>query len=122
MELRWMATILSMGVVIVLASVASGADLAAGQALYAQWCQGCHGTDGKGNPAMEKVLKTKVRDLGATDLSKLSLTERDAREAEWRKIIAEGKRPMTGFAKKLSTAEQENVLKYIETTFMKGGQ
>ena len=122
MKRRWVAMMLSVGVVIALATVASAADLVAGKALYAKWCQGCHGADGGGNPAMEKMLKTKLQAFGGMDLSKLPASERDAREAELRKIIAEGKRPMTGFAKKLSVEEQENVLKYIETTFMKGGQ
>jgi mono/diheme cytochrome c family protein len=56
------------------------------------------------------------------DLSALSASEREAREQAFRAIIAEGKQPMAGFAKRLSAAEQENVLAYIKAAFMKGGQ
>jgi mono/diheme cytochrome c family protein len=117
---RW-ATLVAVSMLMVLATGAAGADLEAGKTLYARWCQGCHGADGRGNPAMEKMLKTKINDFTAIDLSKLTKAEREAKEAEYRKIVAEGKTPMTPFAKKLSTEEQNAVLQYVEATFMKAG-
>jgi mono/diheme cytochrome c family protein len=111
--------ILGVAVVTSLATTAAAADAEAGKALYAKWCQGCHGGDGRGNPAMEKMLKTKLNDFTAIDLSKLSQADREAKEGEYRKIVAEGKKPMTPFANKLSKEEQEAVLQYVETTFMK---
>ena len=123
MHARWSWRSLVVGAAIVLAPVvAVGADLEAGKALYGKWCQSCHGADGKGNPVMAQALKTKALNLGAVDLSTLSASEREAREQGFRTMIAEGKPPMAGFAKRLSAAEQENALAYIEATFMKGGQ
>jgi mono/diheme cytochrome c family protein len=116
---RCSAALVGVAVLAVLATMAPGADLEAGKALYAKWCQGCHGPDGRGNPAMEKMLKTKVNDFTAIDLSKLSQADREAKEAEYRKVVAEGKKPMAPFAKKLSKEEQDAVLQYVETTFMK---
>ena len=42
-------------------------------------------------------------------------------EVEFRNIVADGKNLMTGFAKKLSKEEQDAVLRYVATTFMRGG-
>lgn len=122
MPARYLAAIVGILLVAVLTPMVVRGDPEAGKALYGKWCQGCHGVDGRGNPAMEKVLKTKVQDFGAIDLAKLSKTDRVTKEEEFRKVIADGKRPMTGFAKKLSKEEQETVLEYIETAFMKGAK
>lgn len=118
----WLAVILGAAVQTSLATTAAAADAEAGKALYAKWCQGCHGSDGRGNPAMEKMLKTKLNDFTAIDLSKLSQSDREAKQAEYRKIVTEGKKPMTPFANKLSKEEQEAVLQYVETTFMKASR
>jgi mono/diheme cytochrome c family protein len=122
MPVRYFAAIVAVALVAVLSPMAVRGDSEAGKALYAKWCQGCHGADGKGNPAMAKMLKTTVTDFRAIDLAKLSKADRAAKEAEFRTIIADGKRPMTGFGKKLSKEEQEAVLEYIETAFMKGAE
>ena len=39
------------------AGVVLAADADAGKAVYEKSCVGCHGKDGKGNPAMAKVLE-----------------------------------------------------------------
>lgn len=122
MVTRCGAMFLGVAVVMALATMAVGADLEAGKTLYTKWCQSCHGPDGRGNPAMEKMLKTKLNDFNGTDLSKLPKADREAKEKELRTIVADGKKPMTGFASKLSKEEQEAVLRYVATTFMKGGQ
>ena len=41
------------------ASTGFGADASAGKAVFEKSCAGCHGADGKGNPAMVKSLEKK---------------------------------------------------------------
>ena len=41
------------------APVSFAADAGAGKAVFEKSCVGCHGADGKGNPAMAKVLGEK---------------------------------------------------------------
>ncbi|MBI4560668.1 MAG: cytochrome c [Candidatus Rokubacteria bacterium] len=119
MREHWTGTILGVAFLAAVALPASGADLEAGKKIYAKECQNCHSPDGKGNPAIEKVLKKKVSDLTEINLSKLSKAERDQLEQKFRKSIAEGNPPMPAFGKKLSKADQENVIEYVEKTFMR---
>lgn len=119
MRAWWMGVMLAVGVMVAIAQPARGADLGAGKAIFTKECQNCHSADGKGNPAIEKVLKKKVSDLTEINLSKLSKAERDQLEQKFRKSIAEGNPPMPAFGKKLSKADQENVIEYVEKTFMK---
>lgn len=120
MKTRGPAVVLGVALVVGTAPAAWGADPEAGKPIFAKHCQTCHGANGKGNPAMEKALKKKVEDLAVIDLSKLAPAEREAKEQELRKLVAEGKAPMPGYAKTLSKEQLENVLLYVQTTFMKG--
>ena len=78
----------------------------AGKAVYDKSCAGCHGADGKGNPAMAKVLG----DKGLNILSKDTTQQSDE---QLLKVIAEGAGKMPASAK-LSKAEQKQVLDYTD--------
>ena len=83
------------------------ADVAPGKATYEKSCIGCHGADGKGNPAMAKTLGEKG----------LNLTSKEAKaksDAELLKIIAGGAGKMPA-SKNLSAEEQKQVLSYVRS-------
>jgi cytochrome c5 len=70
------------------------ADADAGKVAYEKSCAGCHGADGKGNPAVAKTLQKSDEEL--------------------LKIIAEGKGKMPA-SKKLTKEEQKAVLQYTRS-------
>jgi mono/diheme cytochrome c family protein len=80
------------------------ADADAGKVTYAKNCAGCHGADGKGNPALAKTLGEK----GLNIVGKETMQKSD--EALL-KIIAEGAGKMPA-NKKLTKEEQKAVLQY----------
>lgn len=60
------------------------ADVAAGKALYAQYCSACHGAQGKGNGPAAATMHPKPRDhTDGTYMNTLS-------EAHLRQVISEG--------------------------------
>ncbi|MBI4611152.1 MAG: c-type cytochrome [Candidatus Rokubacteria bacterium] len=122
MGMWWMGVILAVAVMVAIAQPTLGADLGAGKAIFTKECQNCHGPDGKGNPEIEKVLKKKIADLTEINLSKLPKAEREQLQQKFRKGLADGAPPMPAFGKKLSKGDQENVLEYVQKTFMKGGR
>lgn len=85
---------------------ALAADAKAGKAAYEKSCVGCHGADGKGNPAMAKVLGEK----GLNIVGKETTQKKDE---ELLKIIAEGAGKMP--ASKLTKDEQKQVLSYTRS-------
>jgi mono/diheme cytochrome c family protein len=80
------------------------ADAKAGKAAYDKACVSCHGADGKGNPAMVKVL-------GEKGLNIVGKETRAKKDAELLKIIAEGAGKMPA-SKNLSAQEQKDALNY----------
>jgi mono/diheme cytochrome c family protein len=52
------------------------ADAPAGKAIYDKQCIGCHGADGKGNPAMIKVMGEKGLNITGKDTMKKSDEDR----------------------------------------------
>ena len=82
--------------------LAADADL--GKTAYEKNCAGCHGADGKGNPAVAKTLGEKGLNIVGKETTQKS-------DEVLLKIIAEGagKMPAT---KKLSKDEQKAVLQY----------
>jgi cytochrome c6 len=81
------------------------ADAQPGKAIFEKSCVSCHGKDGKGNPAIAKVLGEEGLDLTkATEKSDEQLI----------KVIADGEGKMPPF-KSLSKDEQKQVVAYIRS-------
>ena len=87
-------------------SAAVAADANAGKAVFEKSCAGCHGADGKGNPAMAKVLGEKGLNIASKETAKKS-------DAELLKAIAEGSGKMP--ASKLSKDDQKAALGYVRS-------
>jgi len=88
-------------------SAVLAADAAAGKAAYEKSCVGCHGKDGKGNPAMAKVLGEKGLNLTAKEVTQRS-------DDQLLKVIAEGSGKMPA-QKSLSKDEQKQVLGHVRS-------
>ena len=88
------------------ASIAFGADASAGKAVFEKSCAGCHGVDGKGNPAMAKVLGEKGLTIATKDTAQKS-------DEQLLKVIAEGSGKMP--ASKLTKDEQKQALGYARS-------
>ncbi|HEU4345060.1 MAG TPA: cytochrome c [Candidatus Binatia bacterium] len=88
------------------AAQALAAEAAAGKAAYEKSCAGCHGADGKGNPAMAKVL-------GEKGLNIVGKETKEKSDAQLLKIIAEGSGKMP--ASKLTKDEQKQTLGYVRS-------
>ena len=87
------------------AVIASAAD-GAGKTLYQKNCQSCHGADGNPPAAMAKSMNVPL--VTAAVLNQKG-------DAEMLRIIADGAGKMPGYAKKMSAAEQKQVLEYMKT-------
>ena len=85
-------------------SQARAADADAGKAIYDKSCAGCHGADGKGNPALAKTLGEKGLNIVTKETTQKS-------DDALLKIIAEGAGKMPA-SKKLDKNEQKQVLQY----------
>ena len=82
------------------------ADASAGKTLYEKSCVGCHGADGKGNPAMAKAIGEKGLNIAGKDTTKKS-------DEQLLKVIGEGAGKMP--ASKLTKDEQKQALGYART-------
>ena len=85
-------------------SQALAADADAGKKIYEKNCAGCHGADGKGNPAVAKTLGEKGLNIVGKETTEKS-------DEVLLKIIAEGAGKMPP-SKKLTKDEQKAVLQY----------
>jgi mono/diheme cytochrome c family protein len=75
------------------------------EALYKSKCQICHGADGKGSPAGQKLG---VKDFHSPEIAKES-------DAELLKITKEGKGKMPAYDKKLTDDQIKQLIKYIRS-------
>jgi mono/diheme cytochrome c family protein len=73
------------------------------EALYKSKCQMCHGADGKGSPAGQKLG---VRDFHSPEVAKES-------DGELIKITKEGKAKMPKFEGKLTDDQIKGLIKFI---------
>ena len=102
------ATVLSVMSAAVIAP-AFGADLAKGKTIYTDKCLKCHGEKGRGDGPRAYDLSKKPADY--TDKEKMSKFT----DADLRKVVKEGKKPMPAFGKKLSDEDISGVIAYIRT-------
>lgn len=90
-------------------SPAFGADREKGKEIYMKKCAACHGEKGKGDGPRAKNLKTKPADYtDKQEMAKLT-------DADMKKTVKEGKKPMPAFGKKVSDEEIDNIIAYIRT-------
>jgi mono/diheme cytochrome c family protein len=76
-----------------------------GKATYDKLCVSCHGADGKGNPAMAKVMGEKALNIVSKEVQA-------KKDPELLKVIVEGAGKMPASGKSLSSQEQKDVLSY----------
>jgi cytochrome c6 len=107
MKRKVIAIGLGLGMVGVWVGAALAADAPAGKAVFEKSCVSCHGKDGKGNPAMAKVLGEKGLDLTSKETKQKS-------DEQLLKVIAEGAGKMPA-QKSLSKDEQKEVLSYTRS-------
>ena len=88
---------------------AFGVDLAKGKKVYTDKCLKCHGERGRGDGPRAYDLSKKPADY--TDKEKMSKFT----DADLRKVVKDGKKPMPAFGKKLSDEDIDGVITYIRT-------
>jgi len=84
------------------------AETKAGKATYDKLCVSCHSADGKGNPAMAKVMGEKA-------LNVVGKETQAKKDAELLKVIVEGAGKMPASGKSLNPQEQKDVLSYTRS-------
>jgi mono/diheme cytochrome c family protein len=86
---------------------ATAADAKAGGEVFAKSCKSCHGADGTPNPAIAKMMKVDMKNLGSADVQAQS-------DGDIAKIIADGKGKMKP-VKTVSGPAVDNVVAYVRT-------
>lgn len=105
MKFKQALVIFIMGILFAYAgSQARAATADAGKAIFEKNCAGCHGADGKGNPAVAKTLGEKGLNIASKETTQKS-------DDALLKIIAEGAGKMPA-SKKLTKDEHKQVLQY----------
>jgi cytochrome c6 len=107
MKTKAISMAVGLGMIGVSFTGAWAADADAGKAVFEKSCVSCHGKDGKGNPAMAKVLGEKGLNLTAKEVTQQS-------DEQLLKVIAEGAGKMPA-QKSLSKDEQKQVLAYVRS-------
>jgi cytochrome c6 len=107
MTTKVIAIVIGLGMIGAWTSGGLAADAGAGKATFEKSCIGCHGKDGKGNPAMAKVLGEKGLNLTAKEAAQKS-------DEQLLKVIANGEGKMPA-QKSLSKDEQKQVLSYVRS-------
>jgi mono/diheme cytochrome c family protein len=100
--MKVMISTLAIGILLATAIPATADDAAA---LYKSKCQVCHGADGKGTPAGQK--------LGAKDFQSPEVAKQS--DADLMKITKEGKGKMPKYDGKLTDDQIKELIKYIHS-------
>jgi mono/diheme cytochrome c family protein len=93
--------------IVLFAAAAFAADATAGKAVYDKACKSCHGADGTANPAISKMMKVDIKNLGSAEVQAES-------DADIKTIITDGKGKMKPM-KAVSGADLDNVVAYVRT-------
>jgi predicted CXXCH cytochrome family protein len=88
-------------------TVALAGDTKAGQAAYDKACKSCHGPTGAPNPAVAKMLKADMKDLGSAEVQSQT-------DDQLKKTITEGKGKMKP-VHTVSGAALDDVVAYVRT-------
>jgi mono/diheme cytochrome c family protein len=89
---------------LLLTTAGFAADAAAGKTDYDKSCKSCHGPTGTANPAIAKMMKVDMNDLGSSAVQAQS-------DAALAAIISGGK----GKMKPVASANAANVVAYLRT-------
>jgi len=93
------------------AAFATGAfaagDAKAGKDVYEKSCKSCHGAAGVANPAIAKMMKVDMKDLGSAEVQGLS-------DDAIKKVTAEGQGKMKPI-KTVSGKAADDVVAYVRT-------
>ena len=100
--MKAMISTMALGVLLAVAIPAKADDAAA---LYKSKCQVCHGADGKGSPAGQK--------MGAKDFQSPEVQKQT--DAELIKVTKDGKGKMPKYDGKLTDAQITQLIKYIRS-------
>jgi mono/diheme cytochrome c family protein len=82
-------------------------DAAAGKASYDKSCKSCHGPTGTANPAIAKMMKVDMKDLGSPDVQGIS-------DADLKTVITTGKGKMKPVAS-VSGPAVDDVIAYLRS-------
>jgi mono/diheme cytochrome c family protein len=107
MRKQLLTAVLGFGLAVGWTTGTLAADASAGKTAYEKSCVSCHGKDGKGNPAMAKVLGEKGLDLTSKEATQKS-------DEQLLKVIVEGAGKMPA-QKSLSKDDQKQVLSYVRS-------
>jgi mono/diheme cytochrome c family protein len=106
-QTRQLAIGIVCGVMALVPMRAMAADASAGKAVFDAKCKSCHGADGRGNPAIAKMMKVEMRPLSSPEVRKKS-------DADLKANVTMG----VGKMKPVTTvtgADLDNVITYVRT-------
>ena len=99
----WMTVLLTIS----LSPAMAAGDSVAGKAVYDKSCQTCHGATGVANPKIAKMMKVDIKDLGSTEIQKMS-------DEDLKETITKGKGKMKP-VKTIVGKDIDNVVAYVRS-------